>query len=93
MKTAILFCLLALPALAQEPKQLTELQTAKIQLAVKDFQIAQIQATEAQRVMQDAQQRAQAQIAAIKKELGLDDSWDFDFQQGKFVKKPALAKK
>lgn len=85
MKIAILALALALPAFAQ--KQPTELQTAKIQLAVKDYQIAQIQSNSAQQQLADAQQRVMALIVATKKELGLDDTWDWNFQQNAFVKK------
>lgn len=93
MKAAILIFALAMPMLAQTDKAPSELQTAKIQLAVKDYQIAQIQSNSAQQQLAEAQKAVVALIAATKKELGLDDSWDWDFQQQKFVKKPTVAKK
>jgi hypothetical protein len=59
-----------------------------VQLALKDFQIAQMQKAAADQALQNSQQAVMAKVAEIKKEMALDDSWDFNFQTLTWFKKP-----
>lgn len=74
---------------AAVPQKPTELQTAHIDLAIKDFQIAQMQAGQAQQAAVNARGAALQLIATVKAELKLDETWDYDEQQKVFVKKSA----
>lgn len=74
------------PAPPQKP---SELQTAHIDLAIKDFQLAQMRADQAQQAAVNARGAALQMIAAVKAELKLDETWDYDDQREVFVKKPA----
>lgn len=93
---AALVLFVAIPAYSQAKPPVTkspsELQVAKIQLAIKDFQIGQMQAQQAQQSVTNARQAALAQIEAVKKELGLDDTWDYDEASKVFTKKPEPVK-
>lgn len=71
------------------PQKPSELQTAHIDLAIKDFQLAQMQAGQAQQAAVNARGAALQMIAAVKAELKLDETWNYDEQRKVFVKKPA----
>jgi hypothetical protein len=89
----IILCLCTFPAFAQKPEpKLTELQAAKIQLTMKDWQIIQLQQQQINAAAASAQKTVMEQVAAVKKELGLDDTWDFNYQTLAFFKKPVPAK-
>lgn len=96
MKRAIIWmALFVLPVGYIHPQQPNELQTSKIQIALKDYEIAQLRELQARSAIEAAQQKVLSQVAATKADLKLDDTWDFDYAQGKFVKKqkPADATK
>lgn len=67
-------------------------QKKDVQLAIKDFQISQLQAQTAQTAVQDAQRKVMATVEQLRKELKLDDTWDFDYTALHFVKRPEPAK-
>lgn len=87
MKAIAWMVLFVLPVGYIYPQQPNELQTSKIQIALKDYEIAQLKELQARTDIQTAQQKVLAQVAATKAELKLDETWDFDYSQGKFVKK------
>lgn len=82
------------PATPEVPKITapSDSQKKDVQLAIKDFQISQLQAQTAQTAVQDAQRKVMATVEQLKKELKLDDTWDFDYNSLHFVKRPEPAK-
>jgi len=65
-----------------------ELALTKVKLAIAQAQLAN---AAAQPLLTEAQikaQAAQALIASTQKKLGLDDSYQWDFQAGAYLKKP-----
>lgn len=96
---AALFLILAIPAFPQAapaappaPKKLTQAQQDHIDVAIKDFQILQTQLNAMQASVAAARNNALARIDELKKEMKLDDTWDYDEAQKAFVKKPEPAK-
>lgn len=77
------------PAVKQLSSEARELAIARVKIAVKDAQLAGNNAQAAQSASQQAVVQAQQLIEQTRIELGLDDTWAWDFQRQDFVKKPA----
>jgi len=97
LKHAVLAAMLVAPvAFAQAVKQPNELQSSKIQLAIKDYQLAQkdqqmLKQAEADsaKALQSAGQNVEATVAKVKKELGLPDDYTFNYQTLQYEKPAA----
>lgn len=79
------------PTVKQLSPEARELAITKVKLAIATAQLAGNNAQAAQSASQQAVVQAQQLIEQTRIELGLDDTWAWDFQRQDFVKKPAPA--
>lgn len=60
----------------------------KVKLAIANAQLASAKAQPLDQEAQHMVQEAQALISSTQKQLGLDDTWQWDFAASDYVKKP-----